>query len=136
MDFFVSLLDAFGGVAGLTSFGLLLVVILVAVFFAGNRKGDGSGMTDRIIDLAGVAVMAVNKLRDNGQYDDLSDTARNLARKNDALQIIEEGLKAEGIKPNPTLMAFAGYAIEFVLKRFDTYEPTVGQPPEVNPPTQ
>lgn len=118
-ELFTTLFGAVGGLSGLLTFGALLLVIVIAVFISRFTGGTGSGVTDRIVSLASYAVMAVKKLSDNGQFDDMSEKERHAAKKEQALEIIREGLRAEGIKPNTALMSFAGYAIETTLKYID-----------------
>lgn len=113
-----SILTLFGGGAGLLSFAVLLAVVLGALVFA-RFTGNKSGVTERVVNLASYAVMAVRKLSDNGEYEGLSEEERHAAKKQQALTIIEHGLKAEGITPNAALMSFAGFAIETVLKQLD-----------------
>lgn len=117
-----TILAAFGGTTGLIAFGLFLVLAVLAIIATAFMSRGNPGMTDRIVRIASYSVLAVKKLSDNGQYDGLSEDERHAAKKAAALSIIEDGLRAEGVKPNVTLMAFAGFAIETALSSMRSVE--------------
>lgn len=121
-DIFSAILTGLGGVTGIVIFLVLLAVIILAIYLGG--KVGATDMMPRITRLAGVAVLAVEKLADNGNWSHLPKGERSAAKKNKALEIIELGLTSEGIKPNPTLMMLAGFAIESVLKSMETPDPS------------
>lgn len=129
-----SVLGAFGGTDGLISFALLLTIVLGGATAAKFLDKGKDGLTDRVVRLASYAVLAVKKLSDNGEYDGMAQAEKNEARKQEALFIITDGLAAEGIKANPALMAFAGFAIEAALKQLQGNTPAAPATPPTEAP--
>lgn len=127
--FFTAILAFFGGVTGLWGFIGLLGVIVLAVILTSAFKGKNNSTLQTIEHLAGTAVQAVEKLANNGQFDNMTVDQRHAAKKAAALDIISNGLKAQGITPNPALMSFAGFAIEAVLNAFDKQQPAPAPAP-------
>lgn len=106
-----------GSLVGATLFlGVLGGVAGILLF---TEKVSGGKLLDTIMELAKTAILAVEKMADNGQFDDLTPEERHSAKKKMALKIIEDGLRAVGVKPTPILMSLAGMAIEALLKQID-----------------
>lgn len=96
----------------------ILVIVVLAIWAgkAGIRKKVPS--IDIILKYAQVAVNAVEKLADNGQYANLTPEERHARKKADAVQFIETALKHEfGIEENVVLRYLIDMAIEAVLKQ-------------------
>lgn len=108
---------------GLSSVGslLLFVGVVAAVVLALylTRKGTADKTFNLILDMAKTAVLAVEKMADNGQFEGMTPEERAQAKKEMALKFIEDSLKAVGIKPKPFLMVLAGMAIEAILKQLE-----------------
>ena len=119
MEIISGLLTGVGGVTGLILFGVLLVIVLGAVWIGQRFGGAENDILGRVTRLAGTAVMAVEKLSDNKEFEGLPPAQRSAAKKAKALEIIELGLRAEGISPNAAIMGLAGFAIEAVLKNLE-----------------
>lgn len=128
MEIVSSILAAVGGVSGLITFVVLLAVAWLSVTFARSLSGSNEPMTERIVSLAYYAIAAVRKISDNGEYEGLSDEERHAAKKEQALMIIEEGLRAQGVTPNQALMGFASFAIEAALDRSRDMRTPVEEP--------
>lgn len=118
LDFLSGLLTGIGGVEGVVTF-LVIVGVAVGAVVLGRLFKTNPAVLARITSIAGTAVLAVEKLAANGEFDSLPIVQRHAAKKAKALEIIELGLRAEGIVPNSAMMALAGFAIEAVLRQFD-----------------
>ena len=96
----------------------VLVVAILAMFLGKLNLRKKMPSIDIILKYAHVAVNAVEKLADNGQYANLEPAERHARKKADAIQFIETALKNEfGIEPNVVLRYLIDMAIEAVLKQ-------------------
>jgi len=97
---------------------IVVIIALVALFLGklGLRKKMPS--LEKILKYAQIAVAAVEKLSDNGQYTNLPAPERHARKKEDAVRFVIESLQSEfGIKVAPTLKYIIDMAIEAALKQ-------------------
>lgn len=100
---------------------IIIIIVAVSAMFLGKsgflRKVPS---LDTILKYAQVAVTAIEKLSDNGQYANLPTPERHARKKEDAVKFVEESLRSEfGVKVTPVLSYLIDMAIEAALKQLD-----------------
>ena len=99
--------------------GVVAVVLVALVIGKFNVKKNVPSL-EVILKYAQVAIRAVEKLSDNGQYAGLDPAERHARKKADAMQFIEEALRTEfNIKPNAVMRYLIDMAIEAALKQME-----------------
>jgi len=97
--------------------GVVAVALLALLVGKLNLKKKMPSL-DIILKYAQIAVTAIEKLSETGQYDGLEPAERHARKKADAMQFIESALRTEfNIEPNTVVRYLIDMAVEAALKQ-------------------
>jgi len=98
----------------------VVAVVIVALFVGKLNLRKNVPSLEVILKYAQIAIRAVEKLSDNGQYEGLTNEERHARKKADAIAFIENALKNDfGIEPNAVMRYLIDMAIEAALKQME-----------------